>query len=95
MTVAELIDKLTKVNPEAEVVFYNGCTEDDGRANIVEEYRVEDYIENHYCQGDTVVDFVAGNAEDFYTYKKEEDYDVIDGINPKYKDIPIVVIKNW
>ena len=95
MTVAELIEKLAKVNPEAEVVFYNSCTEDDGRANVVEEYRLEDYEKNHYCKGDTVVEFVAGDAKDFYVYNKEEGYYERDGINPKYKDIPIVVIKNW
>ena len=100
MTVADLIEKLTECNPEAEVMIYNQVTEDDGRARVVEEYNLKDYVDNHYCQGDTEVDFVAGKAEDFYLYKTEEcrGYGTItvrDGINPKYNDVPIVVIKNW
>ena len=53
MTVKELTQKLSKLDPDLPVYFYSEMEECDGGVNSVR--TVRQYVRDHYCQGDSLV----------------------------------------
>lgn len=60
MKVKELISKLQKINPDAEVIGYNSYTNDDYLINGVEAISKLTEENRHYCQGDSEAEMLLG-----------------------------------
>ena len=60
MKVKELIEKLKKCNPEAEVIGYNGLTEDDFEVRYIDNNDPLKESDVYYCQGDSYAENYVG-----------------------------------